>query len=105
MASPFSIFRQNQWIMLAGMGVLLMVAFVVVPSVQSMMDASRGRDSAPVVVDLKKIHDKIDESQLQDMRQRRLKMIRFLGSIHEEVLLQQFPAEFRPFMAQRAGQM
>lgn len=105
MASPFSIFRQNQWIMLAGMGVLLMIAFVIVPSVQMLMDTGRSRGDAPAVVEFRKIRTTIDEAQLQDMMQRRLKMIRFLASLREQVMLQQFPEQFRALMMQRVGPM
>ncbi len=105
MASPFSIFRQNQWIMLAGMGVLLMIAFVIVPSVQMLMDTGRTRGDAPPVVEFRKIRTSIDEAQLQDMMRRRVKMIQFLASLREQVMLQQFPEQFRALMMQRVGPM
>ena len=56
MASPFSIFRKNQKVMMALLGVLAMFAFVFLPDHHA--DTwGRGRSSNPVVVKTSKYGD------------------------------------------------
>ena len=68
MASPFSIFRKNQKVMIAVLGVMCMLAFVVLPSVMQMMQTGGG-GGEQVVLTTK--YGSINEAELRGMRQSR----------------------------------
>jgi hypothetical protein len=52
MASPFSIFRRNQKVMLAILGVAVMIAFVMSDMLQSLGGYGNGRGAAPAYVEM-----------------------------------------------------
>lgn len=75
MASPFSLFRRYQKVLLAVFGVLLMVTFVITPSLESLFRRGPGRD--PVVF---RTHDgDMRESELQHQIELRRRAHRFLA--------------------------
>ena len=68
MASPFSIFRKNQKLMMVALAVLCMLAFVVATPLMQIMD-SRGSGGEQVALTTK--YGAISESELRGMRQSR----------------------------------
>lgn len=68
MASPFSVFRRHQKVLLATLGVAAMIAFVVLPVVSQALHLRGGKD--PVVVRTARYGD-LTQHQLQQMVQRR----------------------------------
>jgi len=67
-ASPFAVFRRNQKIMLAVVGIGAMVAFVFLDPLMRYLGTSKGPDN-PVVVETK--YGAFKESEIQAMRQSR----------------------------------
>jgi len=68
MASPFTVFRKHQKVLIATLGLLAMIAFVFLGTIQQTMTG--GARSNPVVVSTKAYGD-IKEYQLHEMLQRR----------------------------------
>ena len=75
MASPFNVFRKHQKVLIATLGLLAMIAFVILPNVLKNIEG-HGPAADPVVVKSK--YGDLTESQLQSMRHRRQRMITFL---------------------------
>ena len=71
MASPFSVFRKNQWILLAVFGVLLMVSFVILPPIMQFMGGQAGVAENPVVVKVTRTNQEITEFELSNLIRRR----------------------------------
>ncbi len=78
MASPFSIFRKHQRILVAVSGVLLMVAFLVLPPLLDNR-SSAGSKQDPVAAETK-LYGNIRESDLQRMRSARALANRFVAA-------------------------
>ncbi len=75
MASPFTVFRKHQKVLIATLGLMAMVAFVILPQILQQMGV--GGPSADPVVVVSKYGD-LKESQLERMRHRRQRLISFL---------------------------
>ena len=76
MASPFTVFRKHQKVLIAVAGLMAMIAFVFLPMVLQSMD-HRGAAANPVVVSTKQ-YGNLKESDLYRMRGRRQRLLRFL---------------------------
>ncbi|MEZ6071212.1 MAG: SurA N-terminal domain-containing protein [Pirellulales bacterium] len=93
MASPFSIFRKNQKLMLVILGVMCMLAFVVLPSLMQIMRSGGGGGSQVVVTSK---FGSINEAELLGMRRTRKitnKFVAELIALSGEVDPRRIPAE------------
>lgn len=85
MASPFKVFRKNATIMLAGLVILSMFGFVVLPSaLQFMGGGSGGGATGPVVTTTE--YGDLDERQLQSLLNDHMTVLRFLATVRMEVM-------------------
>jgi hypothetical protein len=75
MASPFTVFRKHQKILIATLGLLAMIAFVFLGTIQQQMGGRAAKD--PVVVSTKKYGD-ITERRLHYMRAQRRQLFHVL---------------------------
>jgi hypothetical protein len=88
-ASPFAVFRRNQKIMLAVVGVAAMVAFVVFdPLMRYVGGSSRGKAENPVVVETR--FGDLRASELQALRYQRTLVEQFLMRVTQQAVLKQF---------------
>ncbi|MCX7428634.1 MAG: hypothetical protein NTW96_23790 [Planctomycetia bacterium] len=76
MASPFTVFRKHQKVLIAVAGLMAMIAFVFLPMVLQSM-GHRGAAANPVVVSTKQCGN-LKDSDLYRMRGRRQRLLRFL---------------------------
>jgi peptidyl-prolyl cis-trans isomerase D len=79
MASPFSIFRKNQKLLIALLGVMCMLAFVVLPQVMQMMESGGGGGGEQIAVTTK--YGAINETELRGMQQSRTITNRFVTEL------------------------
>ncbi len=88
MASPFAVFRRNQKIMLAVVGIGAMVAFVFLgPLMQYMGSAKPGVSKNPVVVETK--YGNLTQSELESLRFQREIVDRFLQLATQQAIVRQ----------------
>ncbi len=81
MASPFSLFRRHQGILLAVFGVALMVAFVVLPAVIQMQGAGGGRGGYNTDTVLVWSGGEVTQSDVNNIRQRRRHVFDFVRNL------------------------
>ncbi len=93
MASPFKIFRKHQKVMLALMGVLVMVGFVILPVLMQGMGVQKRAN--PRVVETEAYGD-LHESNLRSMRWRRQAAIRVFQTVGQTLVM----AEASPMSVQ-----
>lgn len=79
MASPFSMFRKNQKVMIAILGILCMVAFVILPNINRMTGSGAPRN--PVAVTTK--YGDIRELELENLVRARIAVNQFLAGAIE----------------------
>jgi len=96
MASPFKVFRKRQKLMLAFLGVLVMIGFVVLPALMQTMDQPQRTSSTIVATTVK--YDDLDRSRISVLRWQRQTTIRFLESLARRIVL----AEGSPMAIQLA---
>ena len=97
MASPFSVFRKNQKVMLAVVGIMAMIAFVFIPTWGGGSGADRRGDD-PQVVTWK--YGTLHESDIQRMQQWNNVLNQFVEGALQTVVQGRFPLEYlgiRPF--------
>lgn len=82
MRSPFSFFRRHQKVLLAGLGVLAMFGFVILPVIVEGLQVSRGRN---IVVATSR-YGTIRESTLAELMRQRGVMLRFLNLVGEMLI-------------------
>ncbi|MEE8452242.1 MAG: SurA N-terminal domain-containing protein [Thermoguttaceae bacterium] len=82
MASPFSIFRKHQKVMIAVLGVLAMFAFVFLSMIQDWVGTRGGAVSNPVVVKTTRYGD-LTAREVEGLSQRRMSVIRFLQQVRQ----------------------
>lgn len=88
MASPFSVFRKNQKILMAIFGVAAMIAFVFLGPLSQYMGGSRQEGGNPVVVETK--YGDLKASQIAEMEYQRQLVDRFIQSLVVESAAKQF---------------
>jgi len=101
MASPFKVFRKNQKLMLAILAILAMVAFVIIPNLGKVFEGNGRSRAAEVAVTTK--YGDFNEQQLQNMRDFRDRLFRFLTDIQIEAAAPGLRAS--PEFRQIAGQL
>jgi hypothetical protein len=93
MASPFAIFRKNQKVMLAVVGVLVMLAFVFLPMCSQTMGDRRSGSTNPVVVKTSQFGN-LQESDLHAMMVRHRQFLTIMANLAQL-------AGIHPMMAER----
>jgi len=84
MASPFKVFRKHQKMMLALLGVLVMIGFVILPAL--MQGMGQRRRANPRVATTTKYGD-VHQSKLINLRWQRHNAIRFLRLLGQELII------------------
>ncbi|HTM54058.1 MAG TPA: hypothetical protein VL175_08520 [Pirellulales bacterium] len=87
MASPFSVFRRNQRVLLAIVAITAMVAFVFLDPVMKYVSGRSGRIENPVVVETS--YGALTQMQLESLRVSRDMVDRFLRLVCEQATLTQ----------------
>jgi hypothetical protein len=83
MASPFKVFRKNQKLMLAFLGVLVMLGFVVLPAIMKTMGQQKQVRSATAATTTK--YGDLDRSTISGLRWQRQTAVRFLQSLGQQL--------------------
>ena len=84
MASPFRVFRKHQKLMLALLGVLVMIGFVILPAIMKTMGQSKPEN---IRVATTTRYGDLSRSNLAGIRWHRQKAIRFLQSLARELIM------------------
>ncbi|NQT13911.1 MAG: hypothetical protein HQ582_14250 [Planctomycetes bacterium] len=96
MASPFKVFRKNQKLMLAFLGVLVMVGFVILPAIMQTMGQPKQVRSSLAATTAK--YGDLHRQQISVLRWQRQTAIRFMESLGRQLVM----AEGNPMAIQLA---
>ncbi len=102
MASPFTVFRRNQKMMLALLTILAMFGFVFLPMVMDMLGTRTGGTRNPVVVKTNTFGS-LRASDIHDLQQNHLKLLQVLTAVVSQSHEQASPESVRRYLENAVG--
>ncbi|MDR2171163.1 MAG: hypothetical protein LBP59_13550 [Planctomycetaceae bacterium] len=109
--SPFAVFRRNQVAGLAGLGIMAMIAFIILPAIMQLLTGVRSGEGQGYIADTRH-HGKIDPQLIDNLRRNRDNLARFYQRLwmviiqsNPSILTQQSQQTRLGYLAMKAQQL